>query len=188
MRTVWLALSIIVIDQITKTLVRTNMRSGQSIPLVGDWLKLTFTENPGMAFGIQFGSPLLVTILAILATILIVLYLRVVKTDSVGYRIGLALILGGAIGNIIDRIFNAVIYDYGTYFYGQVIDFIHVDVWSGRLSDSIPLMGGAHVSLFPIWNVADMAIVVGVTMVIVFQQIAQSNEVPETPATEPVQS
>ena len=194
MRLMWLAVSIVAIDQITKSIVKNRMRLGDSIDIVGDWLKLTFTENPGMAFGIEFGSPLIVTALAITATVLIILYLRVVNTSSLGYSIGLALILGGAIGNIIDRVFYGVIYDYGGYFRGQVVDFIHVDLWSGRIPESIPLLGGTHMALFPIWNVADMAIVTGVVMVVIFQQMmsetgAEANDEPgpagDTPATEP---
>lgn len=198
MRLTWLAVSIVAVDQVTKAIVRSRMRLGESIQLLGDWLKLTFTENPGMAFGIELGSPLLVTGLAIAATILIVLYLRVLTTDSLGYAIGLALILGGAIGNIIDRIFFGVLYGYGGYFQGQVIDFIHVDLWSGRFSETLPVIGGSHISLFPIWNVADMSIVVGVVMVIVFQQMVQGREPAvadesksvgsDSPATEPAHS
>ena len=171
MRPLWLVVSIIVIDQISKAAVRSRMHIGESIPLVGDWFKLTFTENAGMAFGIDLGSPLLVTVLAIAATVAIVLYLRVIQGNHLGYRLSLALILGGAIGNIIDRIFFAKIYGYGGFFRGQVVDFIHFDLWSGRVPDAIPLIGDAYLSLFPIWNVADMSIVIGVTLVIVFQQI-----------------
>ncbi|MFC2085968.1 signal peptidase II [Bacteroidota bacterium] len=197
MRPLWLAASIISIDQVTKAIVRSRMRLGESIPIFGDWFKLTFTENPGMAFGIQFGSPAVVTGLAILATILIVLYLRVVNANSVGYTLSLALILGGAIGNIIDRILFAVIYGYGGWFHGQVVDFIHFDVWSGRISQSIPWVGGNYVAVFPIWNVADMSIVVGVVLVILFQrtfttrqdQAADEPEaVGDVSATEPLHS
>ena len=173
MRPFWLAVSIIVIDQITKAIVRNRMRLGESITVIGDWFKITFTENPGMAFGIQFGSPMVVTGLAIVATILIVLYLRVVHTSSAGYTASLALILGGAIGNIIDRILFGVIYGYGGFFQGQVVDFIHFDLWSGKISQAIPLIGGNYIAMFPIWNVADMAIVVGVVLVIIFQRTMQ---------------
>jgi signal peptidase II len=174
MRPLWLVVSIIVIDQITKAIVRSRMRLGESIPILGDWFKLTFTENPGMAFGIEFGSPFVVTGLAILATILIILYLYLVRTDSLGYSLSLGLILGGAIGNIVDRVLFARIYGYGGLFEGQVVDFIHFDLWSGRLSESIPLIGGNYLAFFPIWNVADMSIVLGVVLVIIFQRVIQS--------------
>ena len=162
MRPFWLATAIVVIDQITKITVRTRMQIGDSIPLLGDWLKLTFTENPGMAFGISLGSSLVVTILAIVATILIVVYLRSIREQHLGYRTSMALILGGAVGNIIDRIFYGQIFKYGGFFRGEVVDFIHVDLWSGRLPEWIPLIGDRYMALFPIWNVADMSIVIGV--------------------------
>ena len=199
MRPLWLTLAILVIDQVSKAIVRSRMRLGESIHILGDWFKLTFTENPGMAFGIEFGSPLVVTALAIVATILIVLYLRVVHTNSAGYTFSLALILGGAIGNIIDRVFYGLVYGYGSLFHGKVVDFIHFDLWNGRISDSIPLIGGKFVAIFPIWNVADMSIVIGVVLVILFQQLAQSRPkladegsetvaVTEAPATETAHS
>jgi len=197
MRPLWLAVSIVTVDQGTKAIVRNSMHRGESIQLIGDWFKLTFTENPGMAFGIEFGSPLIVTGMAIAATVLIVLYLRVVRTDSIGYTLSLALILGGAIGNIIDRLFFAVIYGYGGMFQGKVVDFIHFDFWTGRVPQSIPLIGGNYVAMFPIWNVADMSIVVGVVLVILFQRVMrldsdqaeeQSVPVADTPETQPLRS
>jgi len=173
MRPFWLATIIVVVDQITKIIVRTSMQIGDSIPLIGDWLKLTFTENPGMAFGISLGSSLVVTILAIIATSLIVIYLRAIRDQHVGYRTSLSLILGGAIGNIIDRIFYARIFEYGGIFRGEVVDFIHIDLWSGRVPEWVPLLGDRYMALFPIWNVADMSIVVGVGFVLFFQKAYQ---------------
>ena len=170
MRPFWLATIIIVVDQVTKTVVRTQMQIGDSIPVLGDWFKLTFTENPGMAFGISLGSSLIVTILAIVATAMIVIYLRAIRDQHLGYRTSLALILGGAIGNIVDRIFYAKIYGYGGFFRGEVVDFIHFDLWSGRLPEWIPLLGNRYMALFPIWNVADMSIVIGVGLVLLFQK------------------
>lgn len=197
MRPLWLAVSIITVDQGTKAIVRGSMRLGESIKLIGDWFKLTFTENPGMAFGIELGSPLVVTGMAVAATVLIVLYLRSVHTDNIGHTLSIALILGGAIGNIIDRLFFAVIYGYGGMFQGKVVDFIHFDFWSGTVPRSIPLIGGNYVAMFPIWNVADMCIVVGVVLVVIFQRVmplgseqAESQSLPaaDTPATQPLRS
>src|SRR5690606_30807988 len=81
-----------------------------------------------------------------------------------------ALIVGGALGNIIDRTFYGVIYGYGPLFYGEVVDFVHVDLWRGYVPDWVPFLGGDYMALFPIWNVADMAIVVGVAAIILFQR------------------
>jgi len=170
MRLLWIAASVVLIDQITKITVLQTMYRGQSIPLIGDWLKLTFTENPGMAFGITFGPPGMVTMFSIIATLLIIFYLYTVRKGYTPYRASLALILGGAIGNIIDRVFYASIFNDGPLFQGHVVDFIHVNVWRGYIPDAIPFFGGNYMALFPIWNVADMAIVIGVVGILLFQR------------------
>lgn len=160
-RVLWISGLVILLDQSTKLFVLRTMYRGQQIPVLGDWLKFTFTENPGMAFGITPGPTSVVTVFSMLATALIVFYLYRVRRDYYPYRASLALILGGAVGNIIDRVF------YGdTLLFGKVVDFIHVNIWSGFLPESIPVIGGTYISLFPIWNVADMAIVCGVAGII----------------------
>lgn len=165
MRVLWISGLVVLLDQSTKLLVLRTMYRGQQIPVLGDWLKFTFTENPGMAFGITPGPTEVVTVFSILATALIVFYLYRVRQDYYPYRASLALILGGALGNIIDRLF------YGdALFSGKVVDFIHVNLWSGFLPESIPLIGGMYISLFPIWNVADMGIVCGVASVILLHK------------------
>ncbi len=172
MRILWIAAVVVLIDQVTKAIVVNTMYIGQSIPLIGDWLRLTFTENPGMAFGITFGPRPLVTILSIVATILIIGYMYTVRTARPIYRASLAMILGGALGNIIDRVFYGVIQGYDGFFVGRVVDFIHVNLWRGYIPDEVPFFGGSYVALFPIWNVADMAIVVGVVGILLFQNYA----------------
>lgn len=170
MRVLWVTVFTILIDQVTKVVVLRTMYPSQSIPILGDWLKLTFTENPGMAFGITFGPKTLVTFFALFATVLITVYLSRVRQGFLPYRMSLALILGGALGNIIDRVFYGVFLGYETFFAGRVVDFIHVNLWTGYIPDAVPLVGGIPVSLFPIWNVADMAIVCGVVGILLFQK------------------
>ena len=172
MRLLWIAAGVVVLDQTTKLVVRNTMAMPpyRSIALLGDWLKLTFTENPGMAFGITFGPAGMVTAFSIVATLLIIVYLYRVRKGYKPYRASLALILGGAIGNIIDRMFYGMLFDYGSFFQGRVVDFIHVNLWSGYVPDGVPLIGGSYMALFPIWNVADMAIVTGVVGILVFQK------------------
>ena len=165
MRVLWISGLVVLLDQSTKQLVLRTMYRGQQIPVLGDWLKFTFTENPGMAFGITPGPTAMVTVFSMLATALIVFYLYRVRKDYYPYRASLALILGGAVGNIIDRLF------YGdALLSGKVVDFIHVNLWSGFLPESIPLVGGMYISLFPIWNVADMGIVCGVASVVLLHK------------------
>lgn len=174
MRILWVSLVLVVIDQLTKVWVHTAMVTGESIPLIGTLLRLTYTTNPGMAFGLELGSKLFLTLFSIVATVLIVVYLWVVRKGPWGYRLSLALIIGGALGNIIDRVFYGVLGisgdGTGALFHGEVVDFIHVDLWRGYLPEWIPFFGGNFLSLFPIWNVADMAIVVGVAAIILFQR------------------
>ena len=174
MRFLWLSAFVVAVDQATKAAVLQFMtpQNGvpRSIPLVGDWLRLTFTENPGMAFGLSFGPPGTVTVLSIIATCLVAGYIYQVRSGYAPYVWSLALIFGGALGNIVDRVFYGVLLDYGTYFTGHVVDFIHVSLWRGFIPDAVPLIGGAYMELFPIWNVADMAIVVGVVGVLLFHR------------------
>jgi len=176
MRVLWLSLFVILVDQATKVAVLNMMFRGQSIPIVGDWLRFTFTENPGMAFGLTFGPPGTITVLALLATILVAVYVWQVRHSDVFYRSSLAMIFGGAIGNLVDRIFYGVIVDDGAFFMGHVVDFIHVSVWQGFVPEWVPYLGGAYVDLFPIWNVADMAIVAGVTGVLFFHERFRQQE------------
>ncbi len=171
--------SVIILDQITKIIVLNTMTKGQSIDILGRWLKLTFTENPGMAFGITFGPPALITIFSLMATVLIILYLFKVGGVYKPYRVSLSLVLGGALGNIIDRVFYGMILYDEPLFLGKVVDFIHINIWRGYVSDVVPIIGGKYLALFPIWNVADMAIVVGVAGIIFFQRHFHKQVVPE---------
>lgn len=168
MRVFGIAASVVALDQATKWLVLQLMHRHQSIPLLGDWLQFTFTENPGMAFGIEVGPPGTVAVLAVIATGLVAYYIAQVRGLYWPYRASLAFILGGAIGNIIDRVFYGVWLGYGNLFQGRVVDFIHVSLWQGFVPPGVPLIGGSYMELFPIWNVADMAIVCGVAGVLFF--------------------
>lgn len=210
MRVLWATFFIVVVDQITKLVVKTQMMYGESIPVVGDLFKFTFTENPGMAFGLTVGSKLFLTVFSVIATVLIFVYLRHVRWGPFGYRLALALVLGGAIGNVIDRVFYGAIWgecppsmpDQSRLLYGCVVDFLHVDVGVVRIPEVVPALGGAGYPLFPIGNVADVAIIAGVVLILItqnrFHAIVQEREAaaraaalgPEAPAPmpEPVRS
>lgn len=169
MRVLWISAFVIVVDQTTKWFVLQTMQRGESIPVIGHWLKFTFTENPGMAFGITVGPPGMITIFSILATALILAYLWRLGTVYMPYRVSLALLLGGALGNIIDRVFYGMWFGDRGLFLGHVVDFIHVNLWRGFVPEYVPFIGGSYMALFPIWNVADMAIVGGVLGILFFQ-------------------
>jgi signal peptidase II len=167
MRVLWFSFALLAIDQVSKTLVYILMMPGQSIPVIGDLLKFTYTTNPGMAFGLELGPKLFLSVFSIVATVGLIGYLWMVRTAPRGYRLALAAVIGGAMGNVIDRTFYGVVYGYGPLFHGEVIDFIHVDLWRGFVD--LPVLGTQFIPLFPIWNVADMAIVLGVVAVIITQ-------------------
>ena len=172
MRLFWIAAGVLLLDQATKIIVRLNMAPGRlgAIDLVADWLKFTYTENPGMAFGINFGPPGLITGFSITAAVMIIIYMVSVQDGYLPYTASLACILGGAIGNLIDRLFYGMIFNYAPFFQGRVVDFIHFDIWHGRLPSSIPLVGDYYLSFFPIFNVADIGIVGGVIGILLFQK------------------
>jgi signal peptidase II len=167
MRVLWFSFLLLLVDQASKTLVYVLMVPGQSIPVIGDLLKFTFTTNPGMAFGLELGPKLFLSVFSIVATLGLIGYLWMVRGAPLGYRLSLAAVIGGATGNVIDRTFYGVFYGHGPLFHGEVIDFIHVDLWRGFVD--LPVLGTQFIPLFPIWNVADMAIVLGVVAVIITQ-------------------
>jgi signal peptidase II len=136
---------------------------GATYPLWGDFLRVTFIENPGMAFGIDVGGKLFLTIFSIAASIGIFVYLFKIRQEAVVIRLALALILGGAIGNLIDRVFYGVIFGEAPLFYGKVVDFIDVDFFN------IDFLG-FHINRFPVFNVADASVTVGVVMLLLFHK------------------
>ena len=166
MRVIWISLFIVLADQVTKVIVKTSMHIGQTIPIVGDLFRFTFTENPGMAFGLEVGGKLFLSIFSVLATFLIVGYIWHVRKAPYGYRAALAFVLGGAVGNVIDRVFYGEIWGYGPLLYGNVVDFLHIDLWSGFIPTDVPLVGGRFIALFPIGNIADVSIIVGIVLVL----------------------
>ncbi|GAB2766373.1 hypothetical protein GCM10027275_05220 [Rhabdobacter roseus] len=175
------SLFLIGLDQASKILVHTYMEPGFSgqISLVGDWLKLHYVLNPGMAFGMQLSheyGKLFLTLFRLVAMGAICWYLINLarRGASSGLLWALAMILAGAVGNVIDSTFYGVWFNIKTegastpWFHGQVIDMIFVDFWEGFIPDWVPLWGGQYYST-PIFNIADACIFVGVCIILVFQ-------------------
>ncbi len=195
-----LSLGIIILDHVVKLLVHFNMEMGivGQVPVFGDWFKLHYTLNPGMAFGMQIGSEygkLILTVFRLLAMTGIAYYLYMLAKKGVhrGLLWSVALILGGAIGNVIDSALYGVLLDNAPYdsatpwFHGQVIDMFYVDIWEGRVAEWVPLWGGEYMALWPIFNIADASIFVGVAIILVMQKkfFAEEHEEEEVGEVQP---
>ncbi|REL38390.1 signal peptidase II [Rhodohalobacter sp. SW132] len=152
-------LIVFILDQVTKQLVRTNPGLHR-VNVIDGWLALNFTKNPGMAMGMDFLSTPVISIVAIVATIAIFAYiLSTMKDANFAYLLCMGLILGGALGNISDRIFMGIAGGYGGVLDGHVVDFIHFNLTIGETP------------VFPyIFNVADIAITTAIITMLVFHK------------------
>ena len=166
----------LVIDQVIKILVKTNMQIGESINVFGSWSQLLFIENNGMAFGMQFGGQvgkLLLSLFRVALIVLIAIYIhKLLKKDDtpVGVLYGLAAILCGAIGNMIDSMFYGMIFDYAPFMFGKVVDMFYFPIIDTDLPANFPIWGGRHVIFFrPIFNFADSCITCGAIYLILFK-------------------
>ena len=179
-----LALCIIIIDQVSKMLVYHNMQMGTAgeIDVIGDWFKLHYLLNPGMAFGIksshEYGK-LLLTLFRLGAMIGIGYYMFYLYRNKAhqGLLWSMGLILGGAIGNVIDSTFYGVLLDNAPagsptpWFHGQVIDMLFFPLFDGYYPDWMPYVGGRYFLFFsPVFNIADSSIFIGVVLILIFQK------------------
>lgn len=177
------SLLVIGIDQAVKMAVHFNMQMGVrgQIKVLGDWFKLHYLTNPGMAFGMELPfdhAKIVLTVFRIIAMIAIGIYLAHMyrKGTHVGLLVCIGMILGGAIGNLIDSIFYGVWLDNSPYdaptpwFYGQVVDMFYIDIWEGRLPEWIPVFGGNYMALWPVFNIADASIFVGISVILIWQK------------------
>jgi signal peptidase II len=139
------------------------MYPGESISVIGNFFRITFIENPGMAFGFNPGSEfkLWISIFSLFASIGLLVYLYRERNKSLSLRIALAMILGGAIGNLIDRTFYGIIYDYAPVFYGKVVDFFDFDFFNFTIF-------GRNYDRWPIFNIADASVTIGVFILLLF--------------------
>ena len=173
----------IVIDQVIKIAVKTNMSLGENFPVFGDWFKIYFIENNGMAFGMELFSKLFLTSFRIVAVGFLgyVLYrlLNNIKYPT-GFVMCVALILSGAIGNIIDCLFYGEIFTssygqvaefvpwgegYGTFMEGRVVDMFYFPLFTWP--DWLPLVGG-DIFFDPVFNFADSCITCSVATLLLF--------------------
>ena len=171
-----LGILLIVIDQVIKYLVKTNMQLGEQIYVIGQWFRLCFVENEGMAFGMKFGGQVgkfLLSLFRIVLCGVLVWWIRglIRKNDAAlalglekptptGVLVGLTLITAGAFGNIIDCLFYGLIWDYAPLMFGKVVDMFYFPI----------IRSGERVIFFsPVFNFADSCVTVGAFYLILFQ-------------------
>jgi signal peptidase II len=170
-RVIFLTLGIVVADQLSKLAVKgisipalgidwQGVAYGSSRPIFGDALRLTYIENPGMAFGIDIGGKMFFSLFSIIASAGILFYLYKARNEHFLFRAALALILGGAVGNLIDRVFYGVFFGGAPLFYGRVVDFFDVDFFDITI-------GSYHMSRWPVFNIADAAVTTGVILLLI---------------------
>jgi signal peptidase II len=174
---------VLLADQASKVWVKTNMFIGQEYKIFGEWFIIHFTENNGMAFGLEFGGEFGKLALSLF---------RVVAVAGIGYGLhylikhkyhrglilNVALVFAGALGNIIDSVFYGVIYKYETLFHGRVVDMLYFPIVNSHFPTWFPIWGGEELVFFrPVFNLADTAISVGVIAIMIFQKTYFKEEI-----------
>lgn len=176
---------VLLIDQASKIWIKTNMSMGQEFNILGEWFIIHYTENNGMAFGLEFGGEFGKLALSLF---------RIAAVGGIGYGLhylirhkyhrglilNVALIFAGALGNIIDSVFYGVIWDYAGLFHGRVVDMLYFPILEGVFPEWVPIWGGEDYIFFrPVFNIADAAISVGVVLIMIFQSHYFKEEVVE---------
>ncbi|MBC6109115.1 lipoprotein signal peptidase [Pedobacter fastidiosus] len=167
---------VLLADQLVKTWVKTHMYLGQEFNIIGKWFIIHFTENNGMAFGMEFGGEfgklaLSLFRIAAVAGIGYGLHYLIKNKYHRGLILNVALIFSGALGNIIDSVFYGKIYGYESWFHGRVVDMFYFPIAEGHFPTWIPIWGGDEFVFFrPVFNLADAAISVGVILILIFQK------------------
>ena len=179
---------VLILDQILKIWIKTNMMIGQEIQFF-DWFIIHFTENKGMAFGMDFGGNLgkyILSIFRLIAIVAIGIYWYKLANTPIkkGIVYSISLILAGAIGNMIDSAFYGMIFSesygqlatvfeggYSSFLQGKVVDMFYFPLINGHFPSWLPLVGGNHFIFFrPVFNIADAAISTGVINILIFHR------------------
>jgi signal peptidase II len=190
MKVLYVTFAGVLLDVITKLFVKgfslpflsievSGMTYGSSIQLIGDFFRFTFVENPGMAFGIRIIEKEYLTLFVIVATVGLIIYLYKIRNESFWLRMPLALILAGAIGNLINRLFFGVLFGHAPLLQGNVVDFIDVDFFDFQII-------GYSITRWPVFNFADVFVTLGVVMLLSsgnFSRMDKASESKEQNAT-----
>jgi len=186
--------AIVIADQALKIYVKTHYYVGESHSVIGNWFKLYFIENEGMAYGWKFGGQwgkLLLTLFRLVAVIFGIFYIKKIfgKKYHPGYILCVAMIFAGALGNLIDSLFYGMIFEnsnpatyniarifpphgYAGFLHGRVVDMLYFPIIQiNSLPEWIPFFGGKEFSFFNyIFNIADASVSIGVITIIIFRK------------------
>lgn len=188
---------LLIIDQVSKFIIKLNMTIGEAISVFGDWFYILFVENPGAAFGMSFGGvagKIFLTLFRIVAIGLLTYYilklLKRLRSDRrsvpTGVMIGLVLIVAGAAGNLVDSLFYGMIFSestpyevatlfpegggYAPFLQGKVVDMLYFPIIKSTYPAWFPGVGGEEFIFFsPIFNLADTYITCGFIYLLLFQ-------------------
>lgn len=183
---------LLIIDQVVKVLVKTNMTINEAIPVFGEWFYIRFIENEGAAFGMklggEYGKLLLSLFRVVLISVLSVYIFRWIKKKApTGVIVGFCLIFAGALGNIVDSVFYGVIFTestfyeiakfvpwgegYQTFMHGWVVDMLYFPIIDTVMPDWVPVIGGEpYVFFSPVFNIADSYISIGFIYLLLFKR------------------
>ncbi len=190
-KSILLVILILIIDQTLKIWIKTHMILGQEYKILGDWFIIHFTENNGMAFGMEFwgkNGKIFLTLFRIAAVIGIGWYIKMLIKENAPKMviISISLIFAGALGNIIDSVLYGVIFDesfyqvaefmpkdggYSSLLQGRVVDMLYFPILKGNYPEWFPFWGGQRFIFFrPVFNIADSAITIGVAYILLFER------------------
>jgi signal peptidase II len=185
---------ILFLDQFVKIWIKTNMFIGEEIYVIGNWFRIKFIENNGMAFGMELAGEygkVFLSIFRIVACTAIGYYISILikKKAHPGLIITVSMIFAGALGNIIDSAFYGLIFSesnymtgnvaeifpkdggYAGFLHGKVVDMLYFPLFEGYFPEWMPFFGGEHFLFFrPIFNISDAAITIGVILIVIFQK------------------
>lgn len=183
---------VLFLDQLLKIYIKTHFCLGESVSIFGTWSFLSFTENNGMAFGMEFAGrwgKIILSVFRVIACCAIIYYIYTLikKKASTFMLITIALVFAGAAGNIIDSLFYGMIFSqstpwevatlfpsgggYSSFLHGRVVDMLYFPLFDINFPSWFPLMGGKHFTFFePVFNIADASITVAMFILIIFQK------------------
>lgn len=192
LKSILIILGILIIDQVVKILVKTNMSMYEQNPVFGNWFIIHFVENKGMAFGMNLPGnygKIILSMFRLVAIVAIAFYIRhliKLKAHS-GLLITLSMIMAGAIGNMIDSAFYGLIFSestpyqvatmfpegggYDKFMHGKVVDMFYFPLISGQYPEWFPRIGGNSFVFFrPVFNIADASISIAVVILLIYQR------------------